>query len=160
MLKSKNNIFLFLVLFFISTVLLSAFIIQYSLEQQPCTLCLYQRIPYAFAIFLIAQLLIFKKYEQVTLLIISLIFIVSAALAFYHFGIEQGFFSESFVCESKNISDSLSKEKLLEQLKQKPISCKDISFKILGLSLASINIIFSTILSIIFTKRFINYGKN
>ena len=86
--------------------------------------------------------------------------IISSILAFYHFGIEQGLFSESFVCESNNFSEILTKEQILEQLKQNSISCKDVSFKILGLSLASINTIFSIILSVIFIKLFINYGKN
>ena len=84
----------------------------------------------------------------------------SAALAFYHFGIEQGFFSESFVCETQNLSETLSKEQLLEQLKQNSISCKDVSFKIFGFSLASINTIFSIILSVIFIKLYLNYEKN
>jgi len=48
----------------------------------------------------------------------------------------------------------------LEQIKQNNISCKDVSFKILGLSLAAINTIFSLILSVIFIKLFLNYGKN
>ena len=89
-----------------------------------------------------------------------MIFVSSTALAFYHFGIEQGFFSESFACKSQNLSETLSKERLLEQLKQNSISCKDVSFKILGLSLAAINSIFSLVLSAIFIKLFLSYGKN
>ena len=58
------------------------------------------------------------------------------------------------------ISETLSKEQILEQLKQNTISCKEVSFKILGFSLAAINTIFSIILSVIFIKLFINYGKN
>ena len=87
-------------------------------------------------------------------------FTLSAALAFYHFGIEQGFFTESFVCEGTNFSGTLTKDQLLEQLKQNPISCKDVSFRVLGLSLASINVIFSLVLSAIFIRLFLNYGKN
>ena len=93
-------------------------------------------------------------------MLLSLIFITSAILAFYHFGIEQGFFTESFVCESASFSESLTKDQLLEQLKQKTISCKDVSFRIAGLSLATINSIFSLLLSAIFTRLFLNYGKN
>ena len=84
----------------------------------------------------------------------------SAVLAFYHFGIEQGFFSESLACATGDLSETLSKEELLEQLKQNSISCKDVSFRILGLSLAAINTIFSLVLSVIFIRLFINYGKN
>jgi len=89
-----------------------------------------------------------------------LIFIASAVLAFYHFGIEQGFFSESFVCKAGDLSETLSKEQLLEQLNKNSISCKDVSFRVLGLSLAIINTILSIILSVIFLKLFFNYAKN
>ena len=84
----------------------------------------------------------------------------SAFLAFYHFGIEQGFFSESLACTSGDLSKTLSKEELLEQFKQNSISCKDVSFRILGVSLAAINTIFSLVLSVIFMRLFVNYEKN
>jgi disulfide bond formation protein DsbB len=83
-----------------------------------------------------------------------------AALAFYHFGIEQGFFNESLACTAGDLSKTLSKEELLQQLKQNSITCKDVSFRILGLSLAAINTIFSLILSVIFIRLFMNYEKN
>jgi len=160
MLKQSNNIFLIVILTIISLTIISAFIIQYWLGHEPCKLCLYERIPYFLSILLIIKILFIKKYKKITLLILSLVFISSAALAFYHFGIEQGFFSESFVCETRNLSETLSKEQLMEQLKQNRISCKDVSFKILGLSLAAINTIFSLVLSVIFIRLFMNYEKN
>ena len=101
-----------------------------------------------------------KKYAKITLLILTLIFVSSTALAFYHFGIEQGLFNESLACSAQDLSKILSKELLMEQLKQNTVSCKDVSFKILGLSLATINTIFSFFLSVIFIKLFFNYGKN
>jgi disulfide bond formation protein DsbB len=160
MFKKTNNILLIFLLFVISTSLIAAFIIQYSLGHEPCKLCIYQRIPYVVSIFFIIELIFFKRNEKTTLLLLSLIFIISGILAFYHFGIEQGFFTESFVCESSVFSEILTKDQLLEQLKKNPISCKDVSFTILGLSLASINIIFSLVLSVIFIRLFLNYGKN
>ena len=160
MLKQTNNIFLIVIFVVISLTITSALIIQYWLGHEPCRLCLYQRIPYFLAILLIVKMFFFKKYEKITLLILTFIFISSAALAFYHFGIEQGFFSESLACTSGDLSKTLSKEELLEQLKQNSISCKNISLRILGLSLAAINTIFSLILSVIFIKLFLNYGKN
>ena len=160
MLKRENNLILIVILFLVSLVLISAFVIEYGFDHQPCKLCLYERIPYFLSILLIIKILFIKKYERVTLLALSLIFIGSATLAFYHFGIEQGFVSESFVCETRNLSETLSKEQLLEQLKQNNISCKDVSFRILGMSLAAINTIFSLILSVMFIRLFINYEKN
>ena len=160
MLKQTNNIFLIVILAIISLTIISALIIQYWLGHEPCKLCLYERIPYFLSMLLIIKIFFFKKYEKVTLLILSLVFVISALLAFYHFGIEQGFFNESLACTSGNFSETLSKEQLLEKLKQNSISCKDVSFTILGFSLAAINIIFSLVISVIFIKLFINYEKN
>ena len=158
--KQTNNIFLIVILAIISLTLISALIIQYWLGHEPCKLCLYERIPYFLSMLLIIKILFIKKYEKITFLILSLVFIGSAALAFYHFGIEQGFFSESLACTAGDLSKTLSKEELLQQLKQNNISCKDVSFRILGLSLAAINTIFSLALSVIFIRLFMNYEKN
>ena len=158
--KQTNNIFLIVILAIISLTIISALIIQYWLGHEPCKLCLYERIPYFLSILLIVKMLFIKRYNKITLLILSLIFISSASLAFYHFGIEQEFFTESSVCTAEDLSKILSKEELLEELKQNSITCKDVSFRILGLSLAAINTIFSLILGVIFIKLFRNYGKN
>ena len=160
MLKQSNNIFLIIIFAVISLASISALIIQYWLDHEPCKLCLYERIPYFLSILLLIKILLFKKNEKITLLILSLVFVGSSALAFYHFGIEQGFFSESLVCKAEDLSKILSKEQLLEQLKQNSISCKDVSFRILGLSLAAINTVFSLFLSVIFIKLFLIYEKN
>jgi len=160
MLKREKNLILIVILFFVSLVLISAFVIEYGLNHQPCKLCLYERIPYILSILLIIKILFVKKYEKITLFVLFLIFVASTVLAFYHFGIEQGFFSESFVCKVGDLSGTLSKEQLLEQLNKNSISCKDVSFRVLGLSLATINTILSIILSVIFLKLFLNYAKN
>ena len=160
MTKQINKKFLVSMLVFISVVLVSAFVIEYQLDHKPCKLCLYERIPYFLSMLLIIKMLFIKKYERATLLILFLIFIISAALAFYHFGIEEGFFNETLACTTGDLSKTLSKEELLELLKQHSISCKDVSFRILGLSLAAINTIFSLVLSVIFVRLFMNYEKN
>ena len=160
MLKQTNNIFLIIVLAIISLMAISALIIQYWLGHEPCKLCLYERIPYFLSMLLLIKIIFIKKYERIILLILFLVFMSSTTLAFYHFGIEQGFFSESLACTTEDLSKTLSKEELLEQLKQNRISCKDVSFRILGFSLAAINTIFSLVLSVIFIMLFLNYEKN
>jgi len=159
--KQSNNVLLIFILAIISLTIISALIIQYWLGHEPCKLCIYERIPYFLSILLLIKILLFKKYEKITLFILFLIFTASAVLAFYHFGIEQGFFNESFVCKAGDLSGTLSKEQLLEQLnKYNIISCKDVSFRVLGLSLATINTILSIMLSVIFLKLYLNYAKN
>ena len=160
MLKQTNNIFLFVILAIISLTTISTLIIQHWLGHEPCKLCLYERIPYFLSILLIIKIIFIEKYKKITLLILFLVFMCSTVLAFYHFGIEQGFFSESLACTSGDLSKTLSKEELLQQLKLNSISCKDVSFRILGLSLAAINTIFSLVLSVIFLRLFMNYEKN
>jgi len=160
MTKKINKKILSIILIFISFVLISAFIIEYRLGHLPCKLCLYERIPYFLSIFLIAKIFLTSGYEKITLLILAIVFIASSILAFYHFGIEQGFFKETLACTTDGLKEALSKEELLKQLEQKTISCKDVSFEILGFSLAAINTIFSILLSVIFIRLFINYGKN
>ena len=88
-----------------------------------------------------------------------LIFSFSLIISFYHFGIEQGFFEESTVCGVKNTSDIISKEELLKQLQEKTVSCKDVTFRIFGFSLTTINIIISLIFVILLFKIFKNYEK-
>ena len=160
MTKKVNKKILYITLIFVCLVLVSTFVIEYGLNHQPCNLCVYERIPYFISILLISKILFTKDYEKITLSILSLVFIISSALAFYHFGIEQGFFEESAVCPANNLDQILSKEDLLKQLKQNTVSCKDVTFRFLGLSLASINTIFSLILSCIFFLKFKKYENN
>ena len=158
--SKKENAILIIIFSTLSLFLISAYIIEYGLGHKPCNLCLYQRIPYFISIGLILTILLIKKYEKTNLLILSLVSIAGACLAFYHVGIEYGFFSEAF-CEVKKIlSDNSDYKQLLKDLKDNPLSCKNVTFRIFGLSLATINTIFSLGLSAIFTKLFIDYGKN
>ena len=160
MLNQKNGRILIVIFFIILLSIISTLIIEHVLGHQPCSLCLYERVPFFLSALLIVKIFFFKKYEKITLLILFLVFITSSLLAFYHFGIEQGFFSESFVCNVENQSKILSKKQLLKELNQNVVSCKDVTFRILGLSLAAINTILSVVLSFIFLKLFFNYGSN
>ena len=137
-----------------------AYFIQYVLGHKPCNLCIIERIPYIAAIILISLIFILNRYQKIISSLILIFFIFGAVVSFYHFGIEQGFLSESLVCDSGN-SRPLNKEDLLNQLKKTEIvSCKDVTFRFLGLSLATINTVISLILSGIIIKVIKNYGKN
>ena len=137
-----------------------AYFIQYVLGHKPCNLCIIERIPYIAAIILISLVFILNKYQKIISSLILIFFIFGAVVSFYHFGIEQGFFSESLVCDLGN-GQPLNKEDLLNQLKKTEIvSCKDVTFRFLGLSLATINTVISLILSGIIIIVIKNYGKN
>ena len=65
------------------------------------------------------------------------------------------------MCDLGSSGGDISKEDLLKQLQNKtPISCKDVTFRFFGLSLATINTIISIILSAIVIKIIKNYEKN
>tara|TARA_B110001450_G_scaffold147844_1_gene138234 strand:- start:208 stop:690 length:483 start_codon:yes stop_codon:yes gene_type:complete len=159
MINIKNKTFLIFILLWSIFALLFAYFVQYVLGHQPCNLCLIERIPYMITIVIIVFFLYVKKFEKILILTICIIFILLTLISLYHFGIEQGFIDESFVCELNSDINNLTKEAVLEQLSSRFISCKDVTFEILGLSLATINIAISLILSIITLRLFINYEK-
>ena len=140
--------------------ILAAYYIEHILGHKPCNLCLIERIPYLSAVVVISLIFITKKFERLFSAIVLLFFMFGSLVSFYHVGIEQGFFDESLVCNLENSTESLSKDQLLKQLKNVPISCKEVTFRFLGLSLATINTIISIILSGIMLKIVRNYGQN
>ena len=156
----KRDTILKLILVFSIFAILSAYFIQYVLGHQPCNLCLIERIPYIASIITISIFLLLKRFEKLFLTMLILIFISAFVISSYHFGIEQGFIKESLVCDLNSTSVNLTKESLLNELKQKTVSCKDVTFKIFGLSLATINIFISLIISVIIIKLFLSYEKN
>ena len=160
MLELKNKTTIIIILLLSIVILLIAFFIQYILGHAPCNLCLIERIPYLLAIIIIPTGLFNKKFEKIVLLFLGLIFLAGTIISFYHFGIEQGFFSESLVCSTSLENTNLSKDDLLKELQKNQISCKDVSFKIVGLSLATINTIISLLLSVITLKLFLIHEKN
>jgi len=159
MTEIKNKLIFNLILLFSIFTLLAAYFIQYVLKHQPCNLCLIERIPYILSIIIISICLFTKKFEKISLIILSTIFFSATLIAIYHFGIEQGIIKESLVCNLNNENNNLSKEALLSQLREMPVSCKEVSFKILGLSLATFNIFISFVLGVTTTKLLLIYEK-
>ena len=156
----KAEIYLRIIFLFSLIALISAYFIEHVLGHQPCNLCLIERIPYGLSIILISLIFIIKKNENFFILLLILTFIFSFFISLYHFGIEQGIFQESTVCVVKNFSENISKEELLNKLSEKTISCKDVTFRIFGLSLSSINILISVLFIIALKKIYIKYDKN
>ena len=153
--------FYFKIIFLFSFIaLISAFFIEYVLGHQPCSLCLIERIPYGLSIIILMGILLIKKNQKFLVLLLILTFAFSLAISLYHFGIEQNFFQESSVCGVKSLTESITKEDLLKQLSEKTISCKDVTFRIFGLSLTSINIVISLLFIITLLKIFKKYEKN
>ena len=158
---NNNKLILNSVLAFSILSLTIAYFIQYILGHKPCNLCLIERIPYIASIILISLIFIINKFEKLISLILLLFFTFGSIVSFYHVGIEQGYFSEALLCNTGNINENLSGEDLLKQLqKSTAISCKNVTFRFVGLSLATINTIISITLSVIMFRVIKNYGKN
>ena len=159
MLNFSINTYLKIIFFFSLISISSALFIEYILGHQPCNLCLIQRVPYILSIILITLNYFLKKDEKFTIMLLILIFSFSFIISFYHYGIEQGFFEESSVCGLRSATEIISKEEILKQLQAKTINCKDVTFRIFGFSLTTINIFFSLILVFLLLKIFKNYEK-
>ena len=160
MVENSKNLLIKLIFLISVIALVSAFFIEYVLGHQPCNLCILERIPYLLAIIIILLNFKFSHYEKFFILLLSIIFLAGAIISIYHLGIEQGFVQESLVCDLKSGSNLLSKEEILKQLQEKNVSCKDVTFKIFGLSLTSYNILISLLITVSTGKIYFNYEKN
>ena len=160
MVENSKNLLIKLIFLISVIALVSAFFIEYVLGHQPCNLCILERIPYLLAIIIILLNFKFSHYEKFFILLLSIIFLAGAIISLYHLGIEQGFIQESLVCDLKSGSNLLSKEEILKQLQEKSVSCKDVTFKIFGLSLTSYNILISLLITTSTGKIYFNYEKN
>ena len=159
MFNLKVEFYLKLIFVISFVAIISAYFIEYALGHQPCNLCLIERIPYGLSLFLIIINFILKKNDKFIIILLTLIFIFSFLISIYHFGIEQGFFEESTVCGLNNATDIISKDELLKILNEKPVSCRDVTFRVFGLSLTTINIGISLVIIIFLIKIYMTYEK-
>ena len=157
---NNRSLLLNLILFVSFVALISAFFIEYVLGHQPCNLCILERIPYVVAIVIILLNYKFSQFEKLFLVLLIIVFLTATILSVYHFGVEQGFIEESLVCDLKNGSGVTSKEEILKQLQEQKVSCKDVTFKIFGLSLTTYNIVISILITINTLKIYLNYAKS
>ena len=160
MVKNSKNLLIKFIFLVSIIALISAFFIEYILGHQPCNLCKLERIPYLLAIVIVLFNYKFIQFEKIFILFLTIIFLAGTILSLYHLGIEQGFIVESLVCDLKSGSNLLSKEEILKQFKEKSVSCKDVTFKIFGLSLTTYNILISLLITISAGKIYFNYDKN
>ncbi len=160
MVENSKNLLIKLIFLISVIALVSAFFIEYVLGHQPCNLCILERIPYLLTIIIILLNFKFSHFEKFFIFLLSIIFLAGAIISLYHLGIEQGFIKESLVCDLKSGSNLLSKEEILKQLQEKNVSCKDVTFKIFGLSLTTYNILISLLITISTGKIYFNYEKN
>ena len=148
-------------LIFLSFLTLSfAYFVEFILGHEPCSLCKIERIPYIGSIILGSLLLFINRWEKIILIMILLLFVFGSVISLYHIGIEQSIFSESFLCELGINNNIQNPNELLKTLEKTPISCKDVTFKIFGLSLATFNAVLSIVISYILSKIILKNEQN
>ena len=133
----------FRVAFTISLVTISgAYILEFLYNFPPCELCIYQRIPYFFILF-ICIISFFMEYKNIHFYSIFFLFFTSFLIAFFHSLVERGIVEYSSACTS-SVENFESIEDLRMHLDSVPITkCDEILFSVMGFSLANINTIIS-----------------
>ena len=154
-LLKKKNFYIF-ILFYSLLAIFFALYIEYILGYEACKLCLYQRIPFLVAIFVSFIGYNYSKNDKILILII-IIFSISFFISGYHYGIENNIFDEFSGCVNNSLNIT-NKAELLKSLNNKIPSCKDVIFKLFGISLAGINFLLS-LLIVIYSLRTLFYEK-
>ncbi len=152
---NKKNFYIFILIFSLSAILFALYV-EHILQYKACKLCLYQRIPYLLAIFISFFGYNYSKNNKILILII-IIFSISFFISGYHYGIENNIFDEFSGC-SNNSLNITNKAELLESLNNNIPNCKDVNFKLFGISLAGINFLLS-LLIVIYSLRTLFYEK-
>ena len=153
---NKKSFYLF-ILFYSLFAIFFALYVEHFLGYKACKLCLYQRIPYLVAIFISFLGYNYLKNDKILILII-VIFSVSFFISGYHYGIENNFFEEFSGCTAKSLGTT-DKQEILKSLNDNITSCKDVNFKLFGISLAGINLLLS-LLIVAYSIRTLIYEKN
>ena len=155
----KKETYLKILFLLSSAILIIAYTIQYIFGYQPCNLCIIERIPFMVALIILILNYYFKKNELFHCILLMMIFTFSFLISFFHFGIEQGFITESNVCGVNN-TDLTTKEDILKSLQEINISCKDVAFKIFDLSLTTYNMFVSIIMFLMSLKIYLINNEN
>ena len=116
-----------------------ALIAEYYFNLQPCELCLKQRHPYYFFIFLSIIVLFLFKLKFYVSLLIQLGAIYGMFYSIWHVGVENKLLKGPAGCAS-NLQISENTNDLKEQIfNQQVISCDEVIWSIFGFSAATIN---------------------
>ena len=153
---NKKKFYLF-ILFYSLLAIFFALYVEHVLGYKPCKLCLYQRIPYIVSIFISFVGYNYFKNDKILILIV-VIFSISVLISGYHYGIENNIFEEFSGCTAGTL-EIIDKSELLKSLNDNVSSCKDVNFKLFGISLAGINLLLSLFI-VVYSLRTLVYEKN
>ncbi|GHE64885.1 disulfide bond formation protein DsbB [Camelimonas fluminis] len=123
---------------------------EHILGYLPCPLCLQQRLPWYFGAPLAALIAATpepqKRLRGVGLLLLALVFLISAGLGAYHAGVEWKFWPGPPGCSGQGSPTDAAN--LLNQLQSiRIVSCTDAAWRLFGLSMAGWNVLVSLALT-------------
>jgi disulfide bond formation protein DsbB len=143
---------------FLATLLVSlgalgaAYAAQFLFHLKPCELCLWQRVPYALLIFWSSAALFvtprFPKSTPVFLGILTVFFLASAGTAFFHYGIEQHWWTLEQSCQVGELKGKTEAEILAEILATPLAKCDEVTWSLLGFSITLWNTALSLVMAV------------
>ncbi|GGG49908.1 disulfide bond formation protein B [Chelatococcus composti] len=127
-----------------------ALVFEHGFGLRPCPLCLMQRNPYyvAMPVALVLALLpprpALERASGIGLLLLAVVFLVSAGLGVYHAGVEWGWWLGPSDCAGTGGPNPAMVGDFLQSLKSvRVVSCTEAAWRFLGLSLAGWNAVIS-----------------
>jgi disulfide bond formation protein DsbB len=150
----RDHARIFLVLVFAASLaaLAAAFAGQYFFGLEPCVLCLWQRVPFAAAAIVAGIGLVGSVARGQSMLLIgltALIFGLGAALAFFHVGVQQHWWSSVAGCGGVPVSGMTVEDLSAAALADPPKPCDVVDWRLFGLSLAGWNTVASSVLALV-----------
>jgi disulfide bond formation protein DsbB len=122
---------------------------QYGFGLEPCVLCQYQRIPYwAAAGAALVAVLVPQSDRAGIALVVAVLFACGAALALYHFGVEQKWWHAATACAAQG-----GLPMSFESFRAGPLTpvakpCDAIDWTVFGVSITAYNAAASAVLSV------------
>lgn len=130
-----------------AALLLGALAFQHLGGLAPCKLCIWQRWPHAVAV-AIGVVALFRP-GRILPLLGGLAALTTAGIGAYHTGVERGWWQGPTTCTSSSAAD-VSTDELFNQIMNAPlVRCDEVPWEMLGLSMASWNMLISLALAVI-----------
>ena len=122
--------------------LLAAWAFQYIGGMAPCQMCIWQRYPHVLAVLL--GLFALSLGQKAILLAGAAAAATTAAIGYYHAGVEQGWWQGPSTCSAGTI-EGMSADALLDQIMTAPlVRCDEIPWELFGISMAGWNALVSS----------------
>jgi disulfide bond formation protein DsbB len=125
----------------IGAVLLS----QYLGGLDPCELCLLERWPWWAAIAIAAAFWLIdgRVARSVPAILLAIVFLISAGIAFYHVGVEQHWFAGPTACTASDTAANSVDALRAQLLGKQAVMCDEVQWSLFGVSLAGWNLVAS-----------------